>query len=65
MNRAYDKQMLAICDRVVNEMDIGNIVHKGVYTCLGGPNFETVAEMKLLQLLGVDAVGQYTKIIFV
>ncbi|OXU18474.1 hypothetical protein TSAR_014616 [Trichomalopsis sarcophagae] len=60
MNRAYDKQLLAICDKVVEEMGIQNIVHKGVYTCLGGPNYETVAEMKLLKVLGVDAVGMST-----
>lgn len=57
MNRAYDKQLLSICEKVVEEMGIQDIVHKGVYTCLGGPNYETVAEMKLLKVLGVDAVG--------
>ena len=57
MNRAYDKGLLAICDKVVAEMNIQDIVKKGVYTCLGGPNYETVAEMKLLRVLGVDAVG--------
>ena len=25
---------------------------------LGGPNYETVAELKMLQLCGVDAVGK-------
>ena len=27
---------------------------------VGGPNYETVAELKLLSLLGVDSVGKVT-----
>ena len=35
-------------------------LHQGVYTMLGGPNYETVAELKMLKLCGVDAVGKST-----
>jgi len=31
-----------------------------VYTMVGGPTFETVAELKLMKLLGIDAVGMST-----
>lgn len=57
MNKAYDNRLLEIGQEVAEEMGIGDIVHKGVYTCLGGPNFETVAELKMLRMVGVDAVG--------
>ena len=29
---------------------------------VGGPNYETVAELKLLSLLGVDSVGKTVEI---
>jgi purine-nucleoside phosphorylase len=39
-------------------MGIANKVQEGVYTMLGGPNFETPAELKMLKMCGVDAVGR-------
>ncbi|KAG7205406.1 hypothetical protein KM043_007399 [Ampulex compressa] len=60
MNKAYNTELLDVGRKVAEEMGIGDIVHKGVYTCLGGPNFETVAELKMLRMIGVDAVGMST-----
>ncbi|XP_054015246.1 purine nucleoside phosphorylase-like isoform X2 [Hylaeus anthracinus] len=60
MNKAYNNTLLDIGQQVATEMGIDDIVHKGVYTCLGGPNFETVAELKMLRMVGVDAVGMST-----
>ena len=34
-------------------------LHEGVYAMLGGPNFETVAELRMLKICGVDAVGKF------
>ncbi|CAK9802195.1 Purine nucleoside phosphorylase [Anthophora quadrimaculata] len=60
MNRAYSSKLLKIGQQVADEMGISHMVHKGVYICLGGPNFETVAELKMLKILGIDAVGMST-----
>lgn len=57
MSKAYDTNILQIGQQVAEEMGMSNLVHKGVYTCLGGPNFETVAELRMLKMVGVDAVG--------
>jgi len=57
MNKAYNTTLIEIGSQVAEEMGISNTVHRGVYTCLGGPNFETVAELKMLRMIGVDAVG--------
>ncbi|KAF5303359.1 hypothetical protein FQR65_LT08272 [Abscondita terminalis] len=60
MNTAYDKELLKIAKQVAVHEGLGNDVHDGVYTCLGGPSFETVAELRMLRMLGVDAVGMST-----
>lgn len=57
MNKAYNATLIKLGRQVAEELGISNIVHEGVYTCLGGPNFETVAELKMLRMIGVDAVG--------
>ncbi|XP_011563553.2 purine nucleoside phosphorylase isoform X2 [Plutella xylostella] len=60
MNRAYNYEYRKIAKEVAKELSIDNIVREGVYTCLGGPNFETVAELNMLKMVGVDAVGMST-----
>lgn len=60
MNKAYDGQMRAFAKDIAKELGIDKEVHEGVYTCLGGPNYETVAELKMLKILGVDCVGMST-----
>ncbi|XP_031634492.1 purine nucleoside phosphorylase-like [Contarinia nasturtii] len=60
MNRAYDSKMKQLAMKIACDLDIKNQIHEGVYTCLGGPNYETVAELRMLKILGVDCVGMST-----
>ncbi|XP_059054097.1 purine nucleoside phosphorylase-like isoform X2 [Achroia grisella] len=60
MSKAYNYEYRKLAKEVAKEYNIENIVREGVYTCLGGPNFETVAELNMLKMVGVDAVGMST-----
>lgn len=60
MNKAYDVEMKQHALQIGRELGIQDQMHEGVYTCLGGPNYETVAELRMLKILGVDCVGMST-----
>lgn len=60
MNEAYDKELRNQAKIIAKRIGIENDLHEGVYACLGGPNYETIAEMKMLKLIGVDSVGMST-----
>ena len=58
MTPAYDPGLRAIALRVASRL--GLTLHQGVYVGLGGPTFETPAEVRFLRALGGDAVGMST-----
>lgn len=60
MNRAYDPQLIKIAEELSKEMGIERETHTGIYICLGGPSYETVSELRMWRMLGVDAVGMST-----
>lgn len=60
MNKAYDAQLRKYALNIANELNIADEVHEGVYMCTGGPTYETVAESRLIKLLGADCVGMST-----
>lgn len=60
MNNAYDRHLVKQAKVIAKELSLGNNVHEGIYTCLGGPNFETIAELRMLKMLGADSVGMST-----
>jgi purine-nucleoside phosphorylase len=58
MSRAYDRELRALALEAGEEA--GLQLHQGVYICLGGPSFETPADLRFLRLIGADAVGMST-----
>jgi purine-nucleoside phosphorylase len=58
MGAAYDPALRATALRVA--MSSGITLHEGVYAWMLGPQFETPAEIRMLQGLGAHAVGMST-----
>ncbi len=56
---AYDGELRALARSVAAQWPEMTL-HEGVYTMVGGPNYETRAELKYLRLIGSDAVGMST-----
>ncbi|TNN71151.1 Purine nucleoside phosphorylase [Liparis tanakae] len=60
MSDAYDRELRALVKQVAEEQGCGDFLQEGVYCMVAGPSYETIAECKLLQTLGADAVGMST-----
>lgn len=60
LNNSYDLRLRQLAKQVSLEIGIQQYIREGVYVMLGGPAYETVAELRLLRMLGVDAVGMST-----
>ncbi len=58
MSRPYDPALASLAERVA--LDNGIMLTRGVYGAVHGPNFETPAEVRALQLAGADVVGMST-----
>jgi purine-nucleoside phosphorylase len=58
MNNAYDRGLRKLTLGVAHSLGIQ--LHQGVYAGLGGPTFETPAEIRFLRLAGADACGMST-----
>lgn len=58
MTDAYNKKYRELIKEIAKEENID--IKEGVYTYLSGPNYETPAEIKMIQVLGGDAVGMST-----
>lgn len=57
LNKTYDQELIKVGDKIAKEMGIADKVHTGILTCIGGPNFETPAELRMMRMFGIDAVG--------
>jgi purine-nucleoside phosphorylase len=58
MSQVYDRALRRTAVEVAQAA--GLTLHQGVYVCLGGPSFETPADLRFLRLIGADAVGMST-----
>jgi len=58
MSEAYDKNLIRMALDIADKNNIK--VHTGVYAAVPGPNLETPAEYKYLEIIGADAVGMST-----
>lgn len=58
MSQAYDRKLRELAKKVALDANIQ--LRQGVYICLAGPSFETPADLRFLQAIGVDAVGMST-----
>ena len=58
MSHAYDSQLAQLAIKAAQQEDL--VLHRGVYAYVAGPSFETPAEIRMLAMLGADAVGMST-----
>jgi len=58
MSQAYDRQLGDMARKIASENGI--TLREGVYCGLGGPSFETPADLHFLKMVGTDAVGMST-----
>ncbi|XP_022649171.1 purine nucleoside phosphorylase-like [Varroa jacobsoni] len=60
MNNAYCPKLRKLAKEVAAEVGAKDFIKEGVYCMQGGPNFETVAEIRMLRAIGADACGMST-----
>ncbi|WP_055667715.1 purine-nucleoside phosphorylase [Desnuesiella massiliensis] len=58
MSSAYNKELIKIANTCAKNLNIN--IQNGVYIPVSGPNYETPAELRMLRIIGGDAVGMST-----
>ncbi len=58
MSEPYSRALGKLAEETAESL--GFFMRKGVYAHMAGPSFETPAEIRMLQILGADAVGMST-----
>jgi len=58
MTLAYDRRLRRILHKRADALGIA--LHDGVYAAISGPSYETPAEIRMMRVIGADAVGMST-----
>jgi purine-nucleoside phosphorylase len=58
LSAAYDPELAQAAERAARECQVS--LESGIYACTLGPSYETPAEIRMLRVLGADAVGMST-----
>lgn len=59
-SNAYDKSLATLVKDSAKELGLEKGIKQGCYAMMAGPNYESVAECRMLLNLGADAVGMST-----
>lgn len=60
LSDAYDLALRKLVFEKAKELEIHRSIHEGVYFYTSGPTFESRAEVRMIRVLGGDAVGMST-----
>ncbi|XP_070575632.1 purine nucleoside phosphorylase-like [Ptychodera flava] len=60
MSKVYDKGLRELVKGTAKELKLDELIREGVYCMVSGPTYETPAEVRYLEKIGVDAVGMST-----
>lgn len=55
---AYDKDLQKLLRETSDKLGFKDSTRFGVYCNVGGPTYETIAELNMLSKLGADSVGE-------
>lgn len=58
MSTAYDRELIKLAENTAKKLNID--IKKGTYFMMTGPSYETPAEIRMIRILGGDAVGMST-----
>jgi purine-nucleoside phosphorylase len=48
MNSSYSKELCELAKKTGQELNFASFLREGVYACVGGPSYETTAELNYL-----------------